>query len=261
MKRSILFLFFGLLTLVFLKSAERDGVPLTNVTRNLHSLVSTQTHRYKWVSLLEKNGKREAKDYASLVTSTSQEKGHLQLHDTITLGPSFGGMVFERRLKFPTNTLLQPEEITIDVNTPAKKVRQLSFTNGVATFIKFSGTTNTENWAFPEGILSFNALLRLAPLLPRDPGGVYTFRAYAEPFLFRVREAEKKEIPFTLACRGPESLTIGEKVMECVKFSLELKSDAISTDIWVGNGNLVVKIRDALPPGAGAQFLEATLSH
>src|SRR5688572_17937935 len=163
-------------------------VALTQIVDGLKARVPQRSHRYKWVSSGEKGGKTETRDYGVLVFATSMEKGKLRFHDTITLAASFGGTVFDRRLLYPTNSLLRPEEVILDIETQGQKVRQLTFTNGVATLIEFSGTTNSQKWTFPDGILSFNALLRLAPLLPRDAGTVYTFQAYAEPVLFRVRE-------------------------------------------------------------------------
>ncbi len=102
-------------------------------------------------------------------------------------------------------------------------------------------------------------LLRLAPLLPRELGTVYTFQMYAEPFLFRIRKAEGTDDPFTLLCEASEMVTIGKKSHECVRFRLELKSAEVKTDIWVGKNNLVVKFVDTLPKMAEANFLEATL--
>src|SRR5258707_3321714 len=183
----------------------------------------------------------------------------VQFHDTITLGASYNGTIFDRKLLFPEGKLFTPEQIIIDITGGGKTVRQLNYAKGEATFIEFSGETNTERWTFNDGILTFNTLLRVAPLLPREIGAIYTFQAYAEPILFRTHEAEKKDGPFTLACEGSQPVRIGKKSYECVKFRLELKSAEVRTDVWVGNNNLVVKFVDVLPEGADAKFLVATL--
>jgi hypothetical protein len=209
--------------------------------------------------LWRKGGKTETKDYGVLVFATSLEEGKLRFHDTITLAASFGGTVFGPKIAVSHKQLAATGRGHPGHRNTGQKARQLTFTNGQATIIEFSGATNKQKWTFPDGILSFNALLRLAPLLPRDAGTVYTFRAYAEPVLFRVREAKAPEV-FSLTCDGSEKVTVEGKALECVRFRLELKSASIRTDVWVGGANnSVVKFRDTMPQGAGASFLDATL--
>jgi hypothetical protein len=121
------------------------------------------------------------------------------------------------------------------------------------------GVTNTEHPRFDNGILTFNALLRLAPMLPRNIGKVYTFQMYAEPFLFRIRKAEEKTEPFTITCEALEMVKIVDKTYKCVRFRVELKSAHARTDVWVDNNDLVVKFADTMPDHVGSYALEATL--
>ena len=259
MKSLIIFLILGLLTPALSTAGEQPGTPLKEVPLDLRNLGSSQTHKYKWMSVIQKGTNTESKDYAHVVISSKLTNKKVQFHDTITLEASYNETIFDRKLVFPEGNLFTPEQIIIDITGGGKTVRQLNYENGKATFIEFSGGTNTERWTFDNGILTFNTLLRVAPLLPRDIGTVYTFQAYAEPILFRTHEAEKKDAPFILACEGAQTVTVGKKSYECVRFRLELKSAEIRTDVWVGKNNLVVKFVDVLPKGADAKFLEATL--
>ena len=258
MKHLILLLMGGFLSQVAAGSAEPVQKPLNEVPLDLKSFPSHQTRRYKWVSVVQNGGKRESKDYATLVISSALEKGSLRLHDVITLTPENGGTVFDRNMSFRATNLFSPREITIDITGGGKTVRQLDYTNGEATFIEFSGATNTQHWNFEGGVLTFNTLLRIAPLLPRDVGNAYTFEAYAEPLLFRTHAAKKEDGTFTLTCEAAETITIGNKSYECVKLRLELKSAHIRTDLWVAKSGVVVRFLDTLPEGAGASFLEAS---
>ena len=166
------------------KSAEPSRKPLKDVPFNLRSLEPKQTHKYKWVTLTQKGGKREARDYAVLVISNNLEKDKLLLHDTITLARAYKGTVFERKLKYPRNNLLHPEQITLDIIGGGKSVREMSYENAEMKILDSTGETNTQHCSFEDCILTFNALLRLAPLLPRDIGSDYTFKLYADLFFF-----------------------------------------------------------------------------
>ena len=232
---------------------------LNTVPMNLGGLKSQQLHKYNWVSVVQKGTNTESKHYAFLVVSSKLANKKLQFHDTITLGASYNGTVFDRKLVYSAGDLFAPEQVTIDITGGNKTVRQLDYEKGKATFIEFSGETSTEQWTFTNGILTFDALLRIAPLLPRQIGSVYTFQVYAEPVLFRTHEAEKKDGPFTITCEGTEKVTVGKKSYKCVRFRMDLKSAKVRTDIWVGANNLVVKFVDVLPEGADANYLEATL--
>ena len=259
MKRLTIFLIVGLFSPTLSRAAEPHQTPLKEVPLDLKSLESKQLHKYRWMSVIQKGTNMESKDYALLVTSSSLVNKKVEFHDTITLGVSYNGMIFDRKLVFPEGNLFAPEQVSIDLTGGGKTIRQFNYQNGKATFIEFSGETSTEKWRFDDGILTFNTLLRVAPLLPREIGNVYTFQAYAEPVLFRTRKAEKKDEPFTITCEGVENVKVVKKLYDCVRFRLELKSDQVRTDIWVGENNLVVKFVDALPEGADATFLEATL--
>lgn len=261
MKQFTLLLIVGFLSQAILKSAEPSQKSLNDVSFNLKGLQSDQTHKYKWVTVTQNGGKRESKDYAVLVLSSKMEKDGLLLHDTITLVPSSEneGTVFERRIKYPKNNLLCPKQIALDIVGGGKSVREMSYEKGEMKILDEFGTTNIEHRKFDNGILTFNALLRLAPLLPRDTGKVYTFEMYAEPFLFRIRQLKEKNDSFTIACEAAETVKIGEKSYNCVKFRMELKSAQIRTDVWVGDNNLVVKFADTSLNATDPYFLDATL--
>jgi hypothetical protein len=256
MKQLMFLLIVGLLSQSISEAVEPNRKSLNDVSFNLRGLQPEQTHKYKWMSLTQKGAKRESKDYGVLVIFTKLEKDNLLLHDTITLVPAYNGMVFERRIKYPKDSLLRPDEITLDISASGKTVREMICQNGE---MKIEGKAEPEHPRFDKGILTFNAFLRLAPLLPRDIGNVYTFQMYAEPFLFRIREAEEKNDSFTIACEALETVKIGKKSYKCVRFRMDLKSAVIRTDVWVGENNLVVKFVDTLPEGAEAEALEATL--
>lgn len=259
MKQFILLLIAGLLSQAPARSAQPAPKPLKEMPLDLRRLESSQTHKYKWVSVVQNGTERKTKDYATLVTFSKSENGNLKLHDTITLTRANGGTVFDRTMSFTTTNLFAPTAVIIDITGKGQTVRQLDYTNGEARFVEFSGDTNTEHWVFGGGILTFNALLRVAPLLPRDVGNGYTFAAYAEPFLFRTHELENKDDKFTIACEAAETITIDKKSYECVRFRLDLKSAKVRTDLWVAKSGLVVKFLDTTPEGAEANFLEASL--
>jgi len=261
MKQLMFLLIAGLLSQVIAKAAETNRTSLYDLSFNLKGLQSEQSHKYKWRSVTQNGGKKESKDYAGLIISSKMEKYSLMLHDTITLVPSSEneGTVFERRIKYPKNNLFRPEQITLDITGDGKSVREMSYEKGEMKILGEFGTTNVEHLKFDNGILTFNALLRLAPLLPRDIGNIYAFQMYAEPFLFRVHEAEAKNDSFTIACKASETVKIGEKSYKCVKFRMELKSAQIRTDVWVGDNNLVVKFADTSMDDADPYCLEATL--
>jgi hypothetical protein len=241
--------------------------PLNELTFNLDGAASTRPSVYDWRSIRHKGPTEESNEYASLVTSTNLDKGSIVLHDKIIVAPenvqdmpkNFS-LIFDRTVAFAGNNLLVPKAITIDMSSSGKTFRQFSYEHGVAKHIDEDGENGTEHLDFSDGILSFNALLRLTPLLPRVVGDTYTFRQYAEPLLFRMHMADKSDPVFTLRCESLESIKIGKRSHECFKFELELKSALIKTDLWVDKtSNLVVKFSDDLPEGADADRLEATL--
>jgi hypothetical protein len=258
MKRVILFLIVALTPTVSW-SAEPIRNPLKDVKLDLKSLGSEQTRQYKWISVTRKGTKTESNDYATLKLSTKVEKDKVELHDTITLVPAHGRMIFDRKLSYLKSNFFTPEQITLDITGPQNTVRQLSYKSSEAKIVEFSGAKTTERWTFDNGILTFNALLRIAPLLPRDLGQAYTFQNYAESFLFRIHEAERNDPPFQLICEARETITIGKKLHPCARFRLDLRSADVRTDFWIGENNLVVKFVDTLGEGADMKLLEATL--
>jgi hypothetical protein len=261
MKTLALLLVFGLLPQAILKSAEPSLTPLKDVPFNYQVLEVDQTHQYKWVSITQDKGKKVSKDYATLVVSSKLEKDDFLLHDTIALLPSPENekAVFDRNIKYPRDNLLQPEQITLDIAGDGQSVRQLSYANGEMKFVDDDGTTKIGHPKLDHGILTFNALLRLAPFLPRDLGKVYTFQAYAEPFLFRIHQLEESGDSFTITCAAAETVILGKKSYSCVKFRMDLKSVNTRTDVWVGDNNLVVKFTDTPLDDPAPYLLEATL--
>ncbi|PWU21332.1 MAG: hypothetical protein C5B50_02020 [Verrucomicrobia bacterium] len=240
-------------------SAESSGKPLKDMPLSLQNLKISQTNTYKWASVVQKDGKKESTDYAVLVVSSTPQGSNLFLHDTITLVRSYGGTVFKRSLKYPKKDLLRPEQISLDIIGEGKSVREMTYENGEMKIFESPGKARTEHLGFEDGVLTFNAMLRVVPLLPRQIGSSYKFKLYAEPFLFRIREATQKDPEWTLTCAAMENVTIGRKTHECVRYRLDLKSVEVRTDIWVGKNNLVVKFVDYMPGGASAGLLEATL--
>ena len=242
-----------------IKPASLNQKPLNDVPLDFGGLQQEQTHKYKWFTVTD-NGKGKSEDYALLVISSRLEKGGLLLHDKITLAPAYEGTVFERTTKYPKGDLLHPEQITLDIIGDGKSVREMSYEKGEMRIKNDSGGTNIEHPKFNNGILTFNALLRLAPLLPRDIGKAYAFQMYAEPFLFRIREAKEKNDSFTIASETSETVKIGTKPYKCVKFRLQLESSRIREDIWVGDNNLVVKFVDSsMDMDRDPYYLEANL--
>src|SRR5947209_4079621 len=233
MKSPALILIFGFLSQLFSTAAEGNEKPLKLVPFDLKHLGPERTHKYKWVSVTQKGAKREAKDYGTLVTSTKLTKEKIVLHDTISTVTPDGSLVFERRMEYPTNSLLKPERISLDIKAGDQSTRVASYEKGELTWVSFSGTTNREHVQFDDGIVTLNTLLRLAPLLPREIGNVYTFRMHAEQFLFRIHESKEKDPPFTLTCCGSETVKIGKKSYPCVWFRMDLKPVEIRTDFWV----------------------------
>ena len=234
-------------------SADATARPLIKLQLRLDALKSgTNKYDYKAVTA------NDTKEYATVVIATEAKPSAIEFHDTITLSPAFNSMFFERHLTYATNDLLHPRQITLDVGRADKKDREMSYERGE---LKVRGETQKIDLGEGEGILSFNAFLRLAPLLPRDAGHVYTFKRYGEPFLFRIREPKDDEGKWTLRCEGDEKISIGKKSYACVKFRLEMKTFEIQTDLWVSKAdNIVVKFADTLPEGADAKSLEAILS-
>src|SRR5687768_17227325 len=100
MKRVILFLIVAL-THTVSWSAEPIRKSLKDMKLDLKSLGSEQTCQYKWMSVSQKGTKMQSNDYATLKLSTKVQKEKLELHDTITLVPAHGGMIFDRKLSYP----------------------------------------------------------------------------------------------------------------------------------------------------------------
>ena len=256
MKQLMFLIIAGLLSQTISEAVETKLTPLNDVTFNLSGLKPEQTHKYNWVIVTQKGAKRESKDYGVLVISTKMEGDKFLLHDTISVVPAYDGWVFDRRIKYPKDCLLRPDEITLDISAEGKTVREMSYRNGE---MKIEGKADTEHPQFDKGILTFNALLRLAPLLPRDIGIGYSFQMYAEAFLFRIRKAKETNDSFTIHCEAQETVKIGEKSYKCVRFRMDLKSAVIRTVMWVAENNLVVKFVDIMPDGSEVDSLEATL--
>jgi hypothetical protein len=213
----------------------------------------------------------KSNEYGSLSLSTRLEGYTAVLEDIITVSPE--GMedvpknfswIFDRTIVFAANNLLVPKTITIDMTIAMdgkrQTVHQFNFENGVAKYIEEDSTRGTEKLDFSRGILTFNALLRLTPLLPRSPGDVYAFNRSDEMFLFHIHTADKTDPMFTLRCDSLETIKIGARRYDCVKFELQQKSVPDTMDIWVDRAsNVVVKFWDGDPDGADAYRLEATL--
>jgi hypothetical protein len=218
--------------------AADESVPpksLKDVTFDLQKLEKGGSHTYTWTAIVLKG---ESKECGKMVVSTQSEKDDIVLHDTITVVPAFGGMAFDRMMRCPKGDLLRPQQITLDISKGDRTVREMSYENGTATILddpNGRGPARTEQWNFQEGILTFNALLRLAPLLPRNIGGVYTFKQYAEPVLFDIWAVQAG----TITCEGTERLIIGKKFYDCVRYKESFPG--IRSDVWVSD-NIVVRV-------------------
>jgi hypothetical protein len=254
-------------------ATRSDQKSLTGIPFKLSDAPSTRpcTYDYRTVRLV--NGRLESNEYGTLVTSTLLDRDRTTFHDTITVGakaaeqagekaPKDFSWIFDRTMAFSPDNLLVPRKITIDMtitaNGKTQSVREFTFENGKGDFVDESGQRGSEQLDFSGGILSFNALLRLVPLLPQTVGSVYTFDRYAEGFLFRMHTADNSDPVFTLRCESVETINIDHHRHDCAKFVLELKSAVIRTTIWIDKtSRVVVKFADGIPDSDGD--LEATL--
>jgi hypothetical protein len=254
-------------------ATQYDQKRLADIPFNLSNAPSTRPAIYDYRTVRQVDGKTESAEYGILVTSTLLDKGRATFHDTITVGakaaeqagenaPKDFSWVFDRTMDFAPGNLLVPREITIDMtitaNGKTQNIRQYTYKNGKVDFVDESGQDGSGPLDFSGGILSFNALLRLAPLLPQTLGSVYTFKCYAEGFLFRMHTAQNSDPVFTLRCESVETISIAHHRHDCIKFVMELKSAQTKTEIWIDKSSeIVVKFADGIPDSESS--LEATL--
>jgi hypothetical protein len=238
--------------------------PLSDLAFNLNGAASTRPATYDWRSISHAGATVQSTEYGSMVTSTKLGDDSLVLEDKLVAAPADqpanAKMVFDRTIAFAGHDLWVPKKISIDLSAGGKTVRIFNFENGAASYVAENGDSGTEQLDFSDGILTFNALLRLAPLIPRVAGNVYTFKRSDEPFLFAIHTADKNDPIFTIRGVGFETIKIKDKSHDCFKFELEQKSVPNRMDLWVDTTrNVVVKFM--MPLQVPDDYdLEATLT-
>lgn len=233
-------------------------MPLSEVALNVGALTNSSTANFRWNAISGDGANRKSKRYGTIHLSTEVEQGKIRFHDVflITMHPE-ELMTFDRRMTYPITNLFAPETIAIDLTMAGQTIRQLTYTNGAITEVGFSGGTNTYRPKFADGILTFNALLRLAPLLPQEAGKSYTFTAFAEPLLFHPHESKERGAAYTLRFLTNESIKIESKTYECARLRMILPDD-FTADLWLSGGR-VVKFSMLMDKSDAAQRLEATV--
>jgi len=220
-------------------SAGSDTMPLVDARMDLSALPAREALEYNIVAFSESE---EPIDYGTLVLDTTVEGGVITLMDTMSTSPSlprFAGVTFRRQLRFPTNDLLRPISVTLDVESGTNIVREMSWSNGVMTVYG----RGDESFAFDQGILTYNAMLRIARCLRVSDPSRFTVEQYAEPILFRVRKA--KEPGDAVLSIGPHT-GVGEDEPDCV---FRLLSAKIHTEIWLDEDSLPATILEHIPGG------------
>ena len=95
---------------------------------------------------------------------------------------------------------------------------------------------------FSEGILTYNAMLRLVRMIDFKPHQKYLLKEYAEPFLFRVHNSN--DISLYIEILGNEFKT---DICPESPFIVVLHAAEHQTLIWLNDDRVPVRIEDRLP--------------
>lgn len=85
---------------------------------------------------------------------------------------------------------------------------------------------------WPAGTLTLSTLIRITPLLPRDPDAAFTVDGFVELFEFEPATPPRGE-SFVLQAVGVESLRIGRRDYRCTRYLLDLKNSEQNISLWV----------------------------
>lgn len=128
--------------------------------------------------------------YGTMELHTQKEDDTLWMKDTIALNAEYTGMIFARTLSYKQDDLLHPLSVTLDITAASETRREMSYSEGLFSVY---GKEPVEA-DFSEGILTYNAMLRVVRMLDTTVPHRYTFSMYAEPFLFRVQMPDEDEV-------------------------------------------------------------------
>lgn len=176
--------------------------------------------------------------YATMELHTKKDGTALFMNDTITLIPQYHSMKFERKLTYKENDLLHPIDVTLDISAESHSNREMSYSNGVLSVYEHEPVTVD----FSQGILVYNAMLRFVRLLDMNQPHRYSFQKYAEPFLFRIHEANEDE-KFYL-----ESIPVSgtEPFLAHTGLYIRVQMGPQKTEIWVDKDRKPIRMIEHL---------------
>ena len=184
--------------------------------------------------------------YGTMELQTRKEGDMLWMNDTITLKPQYAGMIFARTLSYKENDLLHPLSVTLDISAESKTTREMSYSDGI--FSVHGQDPVKED--FSEGILTYNAMLRVVRMLGTNKPHRYTFSMYAEPFLFRVHESEENEKFCLEVVPETDSSLCAMDITHCVLFQVKNHE----TKIYLDKNRKPVKMTETFQEGKMVVF-------
>ena len=82
------------------------------------------------------------------------------------------------------------------------------------------------------GTLTLSSLLRITPLLPRDPETAFSVNGFVELFEFEPATPPAGDA-FVIRTAGTQTLNIGRRTYRCTIFLLDLKKAQQNVRLWV----------------------------
>ena len=90
--------------------------------------------------------------------------------------------------------------------------------------------TRRHDW--PPGTLTLSALIRIAPLLPREPDTAFSVDGFVELFEFEPATPPAGDT-FVIRTAGSQTLDIGRRTYRCTIFLLDLREAQQNVRLWV----------------------------
>jgi hypothetical protein len=185
------------------------------------------------------DGKESPYGTMELITEKTDDtirfKDSICLDQNMTKGNRYD---FVRTLTYNIDNMFVPLRITIDLYAGEESNRIVSYEKGV--FSEYNQEPIETD--FSEGILTYNAMLRLVRMIDFKPYQQYLLREYAEPFLFRVHNSKDIALYLEILDNHFENKIYPESSIIVVLHVAEHK-----TIIWLNDDHMPIRIEDRLP--------------
>lgn len=142
----------------------------------------------------------------------------------------------EMRTIYDDGRLLSPRRIEALVSragTTALAVLQVGEADdAMLSVFSAPAASPTRVMRYPQGTITFAALLRLVPTLPSEPGRRWTVDHVGEALQLTVTSGSA-DAPITLSCEGPDAVALADGAVACTRYTLDFAGRRPPVGLWV----------------------------